>query len=108
MPSSDIVNGHVRTLDFSTLLVEEGGDRLRGIEERLAATAYLASNTSFFNPVPTSALIEVKLAEQTSADLAEAAKRWGRSTRQNRRRRQRCPRLCLFTAGRCHLLWRPC
>jgi 3-hydroxybutyryl-CoA dehydrogenase len=70
---------------------------LRGIEERLADDAFLASNTSslsvnglarelkrpqnflglhFFNPVPASALIEVVLGEQTSADLAAAAKRW--------------------------------
>ncbi len=70
---------------------------LRGIEERLAADAFLATNTSslsvnglarelarpqnflglhFFNPVPASTLIEVVLGEQTSADLAAAAKRW--------------------------------
>ncbi|WP_104060421.1 3-hydroxyacyl-CoA dehydrogenase family protein [Arthrobacter sp. 4R501] len=70
---------------------------LRGIEERLADDAYLASNTSslsvnglarelkrpgnflglhFFNPVPASTLIEVVLGEQTSPDLAAAAKRW--------------------------------
>jgi 3-hydroxybutyryl-CoA dehydrogenase len=70
---------------------------LRGIEERLADDAYLASNTSslsvnglarelkrpqnflglhFFNPVPASTLIEVVLGEQTSQDLAEAANRW--------------------------------
>jgi 3-hydroxybutyryl-CoA dehydrogenase len=70
---------------------------LRGIEERLAETSYLASNTSslsvnglarelkrpqnflglhFFNPVPASTLIEVVLGEQTSQDLAEAANRW--------------------------------
>ena len=70
---------------------------LRGIEERLAEDAYLASNTSslsvnglarelkrpqnflglhFFNPVPASTLIEVVLGEQTSPDLAAAAKRW--------------------------------
>jgi 3-hydroxybutyryl-CoA dehydrogenase len=70
---------------------------LRGIEERLTADAYLASNTSslsvnglareltrpqnflglhFFNPVPASALIEVVLGEHTSAELAAAAKSW--------------------------------
>lgn len=70
---------------------------LRGIEERLPDGAFLATNTSslsvnglarelkrpqnflglhFFNPVPASALIEVVLGEQTSPDLAEAAKRW--------------------------------
>jgi 3-hydroxybutyryl-CoA dehydrogenase len=70
---------------------------LRGIEERLADDAFLASNTSslsvnglarelkrpqnflglhFFNPVPASTLIEVVLGEQTSPDLAAAAKRW--------------------------------
>ena len=70
---------------------------LRGIEERLAEDAFLASNTSslsvnglarelkrpqnflglhFFNPVPASTLIEVVLGEQTSPDLAAAAKRW--------------------------------
>lgn len=68
---------------------------LRGIEERLADEAFLASNTSslsvnglarelkrpqnflglhFFNPVPASTLIEVVLGEQTSPDLAAAAK----------------------------------
>ena len=73
---------------------------LRGIEERLADDAYLASNTSslsvnglarelkrpqnflglhFFNPVPASTLIEVVLGEQTSQDLAAAAKRWVRA-----------------------------
>ncbi|MFJ5698534.1 3-hydroxyacyl-CoA dehydrogenase family protein [Arthrobacter sp. NPDC093139] len=73
---------------------------LRGIEERLTETSYLASNTSslsvnglarelkrpqnflglhFFNPVPASTLIEVVLGEQTSQDLAEAAKRWVRA-----------------------------
>ncbi len=82
---------------------------LRGIEERLADDAYLASNTSslsvnglarelkrpqnflglhFFNPVPASTLIEVVLGEQTSEDLAAAATRLGRGTRQDRRRRQ--------------------
>jgi len=70
---------------------------LRGIEERLAADAYLASNTSslsvnglarelkrpqnflglhFFNPVPASTLIEVVLGEQTSEALAQAARGW--------------------------------
>ena len=82
---------------------------LRGIEERLADDAYLASNTSslsvnglarelkrpqnflglhFFNPVPASTLIEVVLGEQTAGDLADAARRLGRGTRQDRRRRQ--------------------
>jgi 3-hydroxybutyryl-CoA dehydrogenase len=70
---------------------------LRGIEERLDADAYLASNTSslsvdglagelkrpenflglhFFNPVPASTLIEVVLGKRTSAGLAAAAKGW--------------------------------
>ncbi len=70
---------------------------LQGIEDRLSADAYLASNTSslsvtglarelkrpgnflglhFFNPVPASALIEVVLGEQTSAQLARAASGW--------------------------------
>ena len=70
---------------------------LRGIEERLADDAYLASNTSsisvnalarelqrpqnflglhFFNPVPASTLIEVVLGEQTSEPLAQAARGW--------------------------------
>ena len=70
---------------------------LRGIEERLADGAYLASNTSslsvnglarelkrpqnflglhFFNPVPASTLIEVVLGEQTSDALAQAARGW--------------------------------
>lgn len=70
---------------------------LRGIEERLAADAYLASNTSslsvdglagelkrpenflgmhFFNPVPASTLIEVVLGKRTSPGLAAAAKGW--------------------------------
>jgi 3-hydroxybutyryl-CoA dehydrogenase len=70
---------------------------LRGIEERLAEDACLASNTSslsvnglarelkrpqnflglhFFNPVPASTLIEVVVGEQTSAELAAAAKGW--------------------------------
>ncbi|WP_426764049.1 3-hydroxyacyl-CoA dehydrogenase family protein [Pseudarthrobacter sp. 1G09] len=70
---------------------------LRGIEERLAPEAYLASNTSslsvnglakelqrpgnflglhFFNPVPASTLIEVVLGEHTAPGLADAAKRW--------------------------------
>ncbi|GAA1280758.1 3-hydroxyacyl-CoA dehydrogenase family protein [Arthrobacter pascens] len=73
---------------------------LRGIEARLSDDAYLASNTSslsvnglahelkrpqnflglhFFNPVPASTLIEVVLGEQTSQDLAAAAKRWVRA-----------------------------
>lgn len=66
---------------------------LQGVEERLAADAFLASNTSslsvnglarelkrpqnflglhFFNPVPSSTLIEVVLGEHTSLRLAEA------------------------------------
>jgi 3-hydroxybutyryl-CoA dehydrogenase len=70
---------------------------LRGIEERLANDAYLASNTSslsvsglaselerprnflglhFFNPVPASTLIEVVLGTRTSPELAAAAKGW--------------------------------
>ena len=70
---------------------------LRGIEERLAPDAFLASNTSslsvnglarelkrpqnflglhFFNPVPASTLIEVVLCEQTSETLAQAARGW--------------------------------
>ncbi|WP_461187675.1 3-hydroxyacyl-CoA dehydrogenase family protein [Arthrobacter sp. Z4-13] len=70
---------------------------LRGIEERLANDAYLASNTSslsvsglaselerprnflglhFFNPVPASTLIEVVLGTRTSPALAAAAKGW--------------------------------
>lgn len=70
---------------------------LRGIEDRLAADAYLASNTSslsvnglarelqrpqnflglhFFNPVPASTLIEVVLGERTSEPLARAARGW--------------------------------
>ncbi|KSU78607.1 3-hydroxyacyl-CoA dehydrogenase [Pseudarthrobacter enclensis] len=70
---------------------------LRGIEERLEADAFLASNTSslsvnglakelqrpgnflglhFFNPVPASTLIEVVLGEQTKPGLAEEAKKW--------------------------------
>ena len=70
---------------------------LRGIEERLADDAYIASNTSslsvnglarelkrpenflglhFFNPVPASTLIEVVLGERTSPGLAAAAKSW--------------------------------
>ncbi|WP_457973818.1 3-hydroxyacyl-CoA dehydrogenase family protein [Arthrobacter sp. D1-17] len=70
---------------------------LKAVEEQLAATAFLASNTSslsvtdlaaqlqrpanflglhFFNPVPASTLIEVVLGEQTSPDLAAAAKTW--------------------------------
>ncbi|HEY1155457.1 MAG TPA: 3-hydroxyacyl-CoA dehydrogenase family protein [Arthrobacter sp.] len=70
---------------------------LRGIEERLAEDAFIASNTSslsvnglarelkrpenflglhFFNPVPASTLIEVVLGERTSPQLAAAAKTW--------------------------------
>ncbi|MFF2347037.1 3-hydroxyacyl-CoA dehydrogenase family protein [Pseudarthrobacter sp. NPDC058119] len=70
---------------------------LRGIEERLAPEAILASNTSslsvnglakelqrpgnflglhFFNPVPASTLIEVVLGDQTAPGLADAAKKW--------------------------------
>ena len=70
---------------------------LKGIEERLGADAYLASNTSsisvdalarelqrprnflglhFFNPVPASTLIEVVLGENTSEPLAQAARGW--------------------------------
>lgn len=70
---------------------------LRGIEDRLDAGAYLASNTSsisvnalarelqrpenflglhFFNPVPASTLIEVVLGEHTSEPLAQAARGW--------------------------------
>ncbi|MFF2344881.1 3-hydroxyacyl-CoA dehydrogenase family protein [Pseudarthrobacter sp. NPDC058119] len=70
---------------------------LRGIEERLGQDGYIASNTSslsvnglarelkrpgnflglhFFNPVPASTLIEVVLGEQTSPELAAAAKTW--------------------------------
>ncbi|WP_458781129.1 3-hydroxyacyl-CoA dehydrogenase family protein [Arthrobacter sp. D3-16] len=70
---------------------------LRGIEERLAGDAYVASNTSslsvsglagelkrpenflglhFFNPVPASTLIEVVLGARTSPGLAAAAKGW--------------------------------
>ncbi|WP_324643004.1 3-hydroxyacyl-CoA dehydrogenase family protein [Pseudarthrobacter sp. LT1] len=70
---------------------------LRGIEERLAEEAFMASNTSslsvnglarelkrpenflglhFFNPVPASTLIEVVLGERTSPELAAAAKTW--------------------------------
>lgn len=70
---------------------------LRGIEQRLAADAYLASNTSslsitelakelerpenfvglhFFNPVPASTLIEIVLGKQTAPELAVAAKGW--------------------------------
>ncbi|UUL77278.1 3-hydroxyacyl-CoA dehydrogenase family protein [Pseudarthrobacter sp. Fe7] len=70
---------------------------LRGIEERLGESGYIASNTSslsvnglarelkrpenflglhFFNPVPASTLIEVVLGERTSPGLAAAAKSW--------------------------------
>jgi 3-hydroxybutyryl-CoA dehydrogenase len=70
---------------------------LRGIEDRLPADSYLASNTSslsvnglarelkrpenflglhFFNPVPASTLIEIVLGERTSDALARAARGW--------------------------------
>lgn len=70
---------------------------LQGIERHLADGSFLASNTSslsvnglarelqrpgnfvglhFFNPVPASTLIEVVLGEQTSAELAQAAREW--------------------------------
>ncbi|MFB0834863.1 3-hydroxyacyl-CoA dehydrogenase family protein [Arthrobacter halodurans] len=70
---------------------------LRGVEERLAADAFLASNTSslsvdglaaelarpanflglhFFNPVPASTLIEVVLGKRTGPELADAARGW--------------------------------
>ncbi|MBG6189375.1 3-hydroxybutyryl-CoA dehydrogenase [Arthrobacter sp. CAN_A212] len=70
---------------------------LTAVEERLAPTAWLATNTSslsvsdlaerlqrpdrfcglhFFNPVPASTLIEVVLARQTSDELAVAARGW--------------------------------
>ena len=70
---------------------------LKAVEQHLSPGAYLASNTSslsvselgaqlqrpadfiglhFFNPVPASALIEVVLGRETSAELAAAAKRW--------------------------------
>lgn len=70
---------------------------LRGVEERLDADAFLASNTSslsvdglaaelarpanflglhFFNPVPASTLIEVVLGKATSGVLADAARGW--------------------------------
>ncbi|MHA7294870.1 3-hydroxyacyl-CoA dehydrogenase family protein [Arthrobacter sp. HLT1-21] len=70
---------------------------LTAVEARLAATAWLATNTSslsvgglaeklqrpdrfcglhFFNPVPASTLIEVVLAPQTSDELAGAARGW--------------------------------
>ncbi len=70
---------------------------LKAVEEHLSADAFLASNTSslsvtglanelrrpanfvglhFFNPVPASTLIEVVLAEETSPELAVAAKSW--------------------------------
>ncbi|GAB3660882.1 3-hydroxyacyl-CoA dehydrogenase family protein [Zhihengliuella somnathii] len=70
---------------------------LRAVEERLAADAVLASNTSsmsvsalakelerpgqflglhFFNPVPASSLIEVVIGEQTAEAHIEAARGW--------------------------------
>jgi 3-hydroxybutyryl-CoA dehydrogenase len=70
---------------------------LKAVEEQLAPAAWLATNTSslsvtrlaetlqrpqnfcglhFFNPVPASLLVEVVLAQQTSAELADAAKGW--------------------------------
>jgi 3-hydroxybutyryl-CoA dehydrogenase len=70
---------------------------LQRVEKQLGPQAYLATNTSslsvsdlagqlerptsfvglhFFNPVPASKLIEVVLARQTSAGLAEAARGW--------------------------------
>ncbi|GAA2846278.1 3-hydroxyacyl-CoA dehydrogenase family protein [Paenarthrobacter ilicis] len=70
---------------------------LKAVEDNLSADAFLASNTSslsvtdlakelrrpanfvglhFFNPVPASTLIEVVLAQQTSPELAAAAKSW--------------------------------
>jgi 3-hydroxybutyryl-CoA dehydrogenase len=70
---------------------------LQRVEKHLGPQAYLATNTSslsvsdlagqlerptsfvglhFFNPVPASKLIEVVLARQTSAGLAEAARGW--------------------------------
>ncbi len=70
---------------------------LTAVEEHLEAEAWLATNTSslsvsdladqlmrperfcglhFFNPVPASTLIEVVLARQTSAELAESARAW--------------------------------
>ncbi|MHA7140975.1 3-hydroxyacyl-CoA dehydrogenase family protein [Arthrobacter sp. Sr33] len=70
---------------------------LTAVEERLTSNAWLATNTSslsvsslagklqrperfcglhFFNPVPASTLIEVVLAQQTSDELADAARGW--------------------------------
>ncbi|NKX53449.1 3-hydroxyacyl-CoA dehydrogenase family protein [Arthrobacter sp. E918] len=70
---------------------------LKAVEEQLAPTAWLATNTSslsvtklaatlqrparfcglhFFNPVPASLLVEVVLAEETSEELATAARAW--------------------------------
>ena len=70
---------------------------LKAVEGQLAPEAFLASNTSslsvtdlaaqlqrpaslvglhFFNPVPASTLIEVVVAEETSPELAAAAKGW--------------------------------
>jgi 3-hydroxybutyryl-CoA dehydrogenase len=70
---------------------------LRGIEEHLAADAFLASNTSslsvsglagelarpqnflglhFFNPVPASTLIELVIGKQTRPETVEAARGW--------------------------------
>ena len=70
---------------------------LKAVEEQLAADAWLATNTSslsvaklteglsrperfcglhFFNPVPSSLLVEVVLTEATSAELADAAREW--------------------------------
>jgi 3-hydroxybutyryl-CoA dehydrogenase len=70
---------------------------LRGVEERLAPGAVLASNTSslsvsglaeelerpqdflglhFFNPVPASTLIEVVIGKQTRPELVEQARNW--------------------------------
>jgi 3-hydroxybutyryl-CoA dehydrogenase len=72
---------------------------LTAVEEQLASSAWLATNTSslsitgiaaklarperfcglhFFNPVPQSALVEVVLAPKTSAELAELAQDWVR------------------------------
>ena len=70
---------------------------LTAVEEQLAADAWLATNTSslsvaalaerlqrperfcglhFFNPVPASLLVEIVLAEKTSAELERAARGW--------------------------------
>jgi len=70
---------------------------LTAVEEQLAADAWLATNTSslsvaalaerlqrperfcglhFFNPVPASLLVEIVLAENTSAELERAARGW--------------------------------